>query len=648
MGSMEAMINGFLNTLGMAWSNTIIIANPKNRPHHSDYAYRYGVTRQELDNLISDTQLLTTIETVLGRRAAYIKEIPGEHMRSIKWKTGRPKGKFEINKVMHESSDWVRKMDDYLNDRERFMNEFKLKINQIKSDKSVDAELLLIKDEYGRPIFPNLIGELKKEKGILRSEMKSFSDMRVLEPEEGCLTDTWVGSKKWIYIDLTALKIVWGPFTGGDGVKAESSLPKIDEIFDMNPNDNILEQTRNKQLKEMLNDDLSRKMDEVKNRKTYKGEVIGEVDTQTLIESEIDIYEDFAEDYCQRVKNPPEICAQIKEKVSNLLGELENLKSRPGLQYNIKEHYPWEIFGMIESDEVNEEDVNENTRKKDLFLSHIAAIVSRAIRHVFAPPSLTWNHYGSDLESSVPFTIDVTFRLNLINDPTLETNLFDVEKYRREVHNLKLRQQRFRFTVKKMNIVEDNFMSMALASSLKSTVLQSSEEYRGPREERLYFDSEELSRYLEMSEKGKDRHLNINVLKNNTYLDVPVFILSMDRHIPIFIDKYYTAKALPTMILIVHNVHSRGLNPMGIICNRHMVGNTISSSMKSALAATMQYLGGILPPHLGYCPSHHAINHDWMWNIGANPFSLTSPGIKFTETQIDALYRFKLIKILLN
>ena len=42
--------------------------------------------------------------------------------------------------------------------------------------------------------------------------------------------------------------------------------------------------------------------------------------------------------------------------------------------------------------------------------------------------------------------------------------------------------------------------------------------------------------------------------------------------------------------------------------------------------AVLQYLGGVLPPHMGYNPDRKQVTHDWLWSVGAHPMSVTSTG----------------------
>eukprot|EP01025_Chloroclados_australasicus_P065965 TRINITY_DN9015_c0_g1_i3.p1 TRINITY_DN9015_c0_g1~~TRINITY_DN9015_c0_g1_i3.p1 ORF type:complete len:323 (+),score=22.45 TRINITY_DN9015_c0_g1_i3:143-970(+) len=122
-------------------------------------------------------------------------------------------------------------------------------------------------------------------------------------------------------------------------------------------------------------------------------------------------------------------------------------------------------------------------------------------------------------------------------------------------------------------------------------------------------------------------------------MHVPIFIFSVDRDQAVFIDTHYLAKGLKDMVLVVHNAQSQGLHPMGIICNGQIVGRDVTSPLQSALQAVATHLGGLLPLHLGYSPSHQVVLHDWLWSVGTNPLSLTSHGSEFSQLQRDAIQR---------
>ena len=49
------------------------------------------------------------------------------------------------------------------------------------------------------------------------------------------------------------------------------------------------------------------------------------------------------------------------------------------------------------------------------------------------------------------------------------------------------------------------------------------------------------------------------------------------------------------------HTHAQDEHPTGFMCEGALLSRPLSP-MRHALAATLQFLGGVLPPHLGYHP----------------------------------------------
>jgi hypothetical protein len=104
-------------------------------------------------------------------------------------------------------------------------------------------------------------------------------------------------------------------------------------------------------------------------------------------------------------------------------------------------------------------------------------------------------------------------------------------------------------------------------------------------------------------------------------------------------------QALDDMIVVVHNAARFAEHPTGMMCGGSLLARPLSP-LKESLAAVLAYLGGVLPPHLGYNPARKAVTHDWLWSVGAHPLSATSMGVEYTEMQRDALGRSYLLDAL--
>ena len=57
--------------------------------------------------------------------------------------------------------------------------------------------------------------------------------------------------------------------------------------------------------------------------------------------------------------------------------------------------------------------------------------------------------------------------------------------------------------------------------------------------------------------------------------------------------------------------------------------------LSSIVASVLLHLGGVLPPHVAFSPSHHTVTHDWRWAVGAHSQSATC----HTEGQLSAFQR---------
>ena len=114
---------------------------------------------------------------------------------------------------------------------------------------------------------------------------------------------------------------------------------------------------------------------------------------------------------------------------------------------------------------------------------------------------------------------------------------------------------------------------------------------------------------------------------------------------PVLIDKHYNARALPDMVLIAENAANQDEHPTGFACDGGLLSRPLSP-MRHALAATLQHLGGVLPPHLGFHPARRLVTHDWLWSVGAHPLSWTSTGTSYSQLHIDALHRSYLLDAL--
>lgn len=127
---------------------------------------------------------------------------------------------------------------------------------------------------------------------------------------------------------------------------------------------------------------------------------------------------------------------------------------------------------------------------------------------------------------------------------------------------------------------------------------------------------------------------------------IPILFFSLDYINPILVDKYYLAKGLSDMVIIVQN--SQEIISSRIQCNGNTIYLNLKNPIKHALSATSLVAGGIIPQHISYSEAHQKAIQDWHWSVGDNPYSHTSNGATFNRIQIDITRRNMLITELTN
>ena len=621
VASLEGVIDGMLAELGILWSYNILLINPD---LDDAYVYRAGFSKAEIDYLSISPDAVLKLKKLAGSYANHMPIPPGQDLVSRRWHPARHNEKFDVKSLMQESGMWSYQIQSWIQQRMKILQ-------RLHPDLKVLRDVVLMKGMHGDAPLTEILSLLSKNANH-RSTISGAGGLRVLEPEEGCALDMWAGHRRWILIDLAAKPVDWGPLVGGDGVKTLSTLPSIEDYFLKKPPT----KEANKE-SESLKEKLKTQRDErMENLHAYKVE--GYVPKDIMRDAEIDLLSRFHSEHCAHSTRPPVFCQRLHDALTELSRNENVFVARDGDELFL------EWFGM--DDDVDVAEMEHEGRMKDLFLAHASALVSRAVRHVFIPPTLTWKHNNSeDMDVSTPYAKSVTFRIYLLTDaprdPTEARRPFDTENLKKELMGLKLERQEFHFVVRHQNILDDPFLSSSLAASLRSSTLESlNTETSFQSEERLYFDSLELRSLLTkqlFGDAGPQKKTTATT--QQTQLDVPIFVLILDRDRPIFIDRHYVARALEDMVIVVQNSQYRGQHPSGITCGPSIVGQMLAAPLKATLAAVLQYLGGILPSHLGYSPEHRAVAHDWMWSIGANPFSMTSPGWKISQAQKDALHR---------
>lgn len=640
--NMEQLIEGLLNDLNLRRSYTVMVYNPAKTTLTQSYSYQAGLSHNEIRQLTKDEKLLQNMLTLVRSLPSRTLDPPFWTPQDSFFGDRGLRKKFSVAQLYQESRKWTVRVGEWLKKRESIINEARAHVagNSFALDSLVGT-----RGFHGEADLGDMLSLLLGNSGH-RSNATAFGRLRIMEPEEGCMVDTWVGHERWLMMDLTVLGQDWGPYVGGDGIKTYDSLPQVAKYFKTGE----LNKQEERGLANLLTAKLETMSDDVIKKhgareNVARHEAAGmkvedkNIPDDVWLAAELDVYEAFALEHCKGKKRPPAICSDIEDYIDNTIEQMPE-DTDPGA---FRRDHAWDIFGGGE--ELTAEIASEESRTRDLFMAHLSSVMSRAVRHVFLPPSMVWHQHEYATDMSLPYSKHVAFTLYLISDPVRKTSWgsphveFDAARYKAELKRMLLPSQKSSFATARLTLLDNPGLSSAVSMAMHSSNLDSLNPNSNSVEERLYFDSTDLGAVIRSTVLESPHVAKKEPVHPKDRLEIPIVVFSLDRESPVFIDRHYVARALSDMVIVVHNMQQRGQHPLGITCNGNMMGQTLGSPLKSALSATLQHLGGLLPPHLGYSPAHRTITHDWMWSVGAHPFSLTSPGWKLTQPQIDAIHR---------
>ncbi|KAG2501680.1 hypothetical protein HYH03_000182 [Edaphochlamys debaryana] len=720
---MELFIDHFIQALGLDQGYSLIVLNPTWHVDEPVYGYRMGMSSDELTLIKSQEARLRTVMSSLREAEPALPpqhpEFKGKH-----WQYGSfVAPKFTHRDATFDSEKWVEVVSAYLGQEEQFRRA----VLQAAGKERGAAAMAQAARLLARPGF--FLGSVLR-KDLLESWETAadavHTTFHALHPGEDCLVNTWVGTRgRWVMLDLTAGGKDWGPALGGDGTVHHQTLPHVHELFGgvrrLKENARHDETNRNGSTEQGVTEALAQAraarlpsvanrhhhayllkkqamrraaaapgappMDPADKTKEEEEERAWRMQHQiVLLQAELDLLEEWAMRYCQGQERAPLSCGSWKDEAIALRAGLSKLHSATGVEavYDLYRHHKWEIFGQEQDiGEINPELYDEEVISHDMLLSELSAVLSRAIRHVIAPPTATWTgrrvlaaapeHAKEQPQgapptprhsTAPPFAYQVNFHIFLVSDRTRQLSTqhsksysaanFDVEGYKAAVDTLKMYNQQFRFHVSRISLSDEPALAAGVAAATHTGFqeIPTSEDFFDEME-RVYVDSRELAATLrrhfpptkkqQQLEEAAQRSGRISLTA--PVRDVPVYVLQMERDAPILLDEHYNARALEDMILVVANSARRDEHPTGMMCGGALVARPVSP-LKEALAATLLHLGGVLPPHLGYNPRSHTVTHDWLWSVGAHPLSFTSTGMEFTTIQRDALGRAYLLDAL--
>nr|KYP61322.1 hypothetical protein KK1_015809 [Cajanus cajan] len=418
-----------------------------------------------------------------------------------------------------------------------------------------------------------------------------------------CLTDTWIGKDRWAFIDLSAGPFSWGPAVGGEGVRTEASLPSVEKTI--GSASEISEQEAEDRLQDAIQEKFA---------------VFGDKEHQAIdiLLAEIDIYELFAFKHCKGRKVKLALCEELDERMRDLRNELQSFE---GEEYDeshkkkaleaLKRMEGWNLF----SDTY--EEFQNYTVARDSFLAHLGATLWGSMRHIVSP---------SIADGAFHYYEKISFQLFFMTQEKvrhIKQLPVDMKAIMDGLSSLMVPSQKSMFSPHLLPLSEDPALAMAFAVARRAAavpLLLVNGTYR--KTVRTYLDSSILQYQLQRLNKHgslKGRHAH-----SRSVLEVPVFWFIYNE--PLLLDKYFQAKALSDMIIVVQSEPSSWESHLH--CNGHSLLLNLRQPIKAAVAATAEHLAGLLPLHLVYGQAHETAIEDWLWSVGCNPFSITSQAEK--------------------
>ncbi|PKU72306.1 hypothetical protein MA16_Dca006306 [Dendrobium catenatum] len=594
---MGYILTTLIDHLKLEDAYNVFILNPKYNNKRLRYGYRRGLSESEIKFLNENKTVQAKIlqsEHVTGPTLEIDKIDP----RPLY--VNRPSSNFVWTTTEEiDTVEWSKKCSDVLTHVAS------------STEGKDDVELLSSK------VIQMLYGKKDDLSDLLREGLKS-GDFTGLQAE--CLTDTWIGANRWMFIDLSAGPFSWGPTVGGEGVRTELSLPNVGKTIGA--------------VAEIKEDEAEDKLqDVIRERFSSFGDDHQAID---ILVAEIDIYELFAFRHCKGRRTKLALCEELEERMHDLKSELEGFKSDDSDESHkkkaldaLKRMEKWNLFGDTP------EEYQSYTVAHDTFLSHLGATLWGSLRHVVTPSMADGAyHYYEKISFQIYFITQEKVR----NMKKLPVNLKALTD---GLSSLAVAFQKVMFSQHLLALSEDPDLTMAFSVARRAAavpLLLVNGTYRLTT--RAYLDSLILQRQLQkLSDHGSLKGIHSD---SRSTLEVPIFWFIHND--PVLVDKHYQARALSDMVIVVQS--DKAVWESHLQCNGKPIAWDLRRPIKAAISATAEHLSGLLPLHLAYSQVHETALEDWTWSVGCSPLSITSQGWHLSLFQTDAIARSYIITAL--
>ncbi|OEL22991.1 hypothetical protein BAE44_0015990 [Dichanthelium oligosanthes] len=359
---MEHIFSTLVDHLQIQEAYNIFILNPKPLSKSINYGYRKGFSESEVNLLRENKALQARILQSKSDNKLFLADIEkGVNRKPLH--ESHPLSPFSwATTDSMDMGDWSKKCKEALSKFE-LLKEGKSK-DDIVFDKAVQDEM----------------------HDILDTALKS-SGLKGLHAE--CLTDTWIGSERFAFVDLSAGPFAWGPSVGGDGVRTELSLPNVAKTV------GAVAEVTEEQAEEKL-------QDTIRERFSSFGEDYHAVD---ILLAEIDVYELFAFKHCVGRRVQLALCKELDGRMHELKNELEGYNIGDSDEINkkkaldaLKRMENWNLFRDTS------EEHHSYTVARDSFLAQLGSMLWGSMRHIIAPSvSHRAHHYYEKLSFQLYF-----------------------------------------------------------------------------------------------------------------------------------------------------------------------------------------------------------------------------------------------------
>ena len=662
----SALVDDLVADLDLADSYTLVVMNPRRSNMGAKYGYREGFSDDEVEFLRAKrTELLREAKRRGGTRArapAPASRRASHHTEYFR--TGYFRRKFASDDRSAAGDAWARKASKALDvqEKESFAdakNHGLLFAQALRvltgDDKGAARRLTAALDGAAADldgVDGSMMGERERE-AVAKNDKKPASFYH--SPE--CLVDLYVGHGRASFVDLSAGPFAWGPLVGGEGLRNVRDLPDVDLRFG-GLDVSILEALFGVKRLAALHTELDAM------REQRKKDVADPKDAGATLRAELDVYSMFATKHCgDGAQGRVGLCEDLARRTREIETALKDF-SEGGIAPIVTD---FSIFG-------DDDAATNASLAHDLFVSELGSVISRWYSHAVAPAAAGGSRRYHRRVSVLVYMLSASPGSNGASGTWGGTTHgalhghggggsgFDVDGFHDELRGLMLPDQHLTVTTQRLAAADDPALAAAFLAATRSGTSPALDQISGKVVARKvhWLDSAEVRAQLNAAADGARRRgggeqsvskrvgeqRQLDAGKTSVALEIPVFVVEADvtaaadaddDPTPLLIDGEHVAVSLPDMVLVAQSASRSWDSPVG--CDGGDSRWNLRDPTDAAVAAVAEHLGGSLPSHLGYNRARRAVEHDWLWSVGNNPFSSTARGSRLAELHRDWVHR---------